>query len=87
MKPVYLGGMRGHQSAFYRPGTGWSGGQSHHHSLRQPAVYKRSLTVCASPLSVARRRRPGLRTKTAIVAVLVAIAGLLAIVLSGATQL
>jgi len=39
-----------------------------------------------SPLAVAHRRGPGIRTKTAIVAVLVALAGVLTLVLSGAVQ-
>jgi len=39
-----------------------------------------------SPLAVVHRRGPGVRTKTAIVAVLAALAGVLTLVLSGAVQ-
>ncbi len=87
MKPVYLGGVRGYQSAVYRPGTGWSGSESHRHSGHQPAVYNKIRPAHACPLTVARRRRPGLKTKAAIVATVVALAGLLTLVFSGAAQL
>ncbi len=87
MKPVYLGGVRGHQSAVYRPGLGWSGTEGHRHIGRQPAVFKKSQMIRACPLTVAHRRRPGLKTKAAIVAIVVVVAGLLTLVLSGAAQL
>ncbi len=87
MKPVYLGGVRGYQSAVYRPGAGWSGGDIHRRPVHQPAVHNRPVAFCASPLSVAQRRRPGLKTKTAIIAIMLVIASLLAIVMSGVAQL
>jgi hypothetical protein len=83
MKAVYLGGVRGHQSAVYRPGAGWSGIESHRRSRRQPAISLKKPMICACPLTVVRPRRPGLKTKTAIIAVMISLAGLLAIVLSG----
>jgi hypothetical protein len=87
MKPAYLGGVRGYQSAVYRPGLGWSGADSHRHAGHQPAVFKRNQSLHVCPLTVAHRRRPGLKTKTAIIAIVAAVAGLLTLVLSGAAQL
>ena len=87
MKPVYLGGVRGYQSAVYRPGIGWSGSQSHGHSHHQPSVFKKNQLARPCPLTIARRRRPGLKTKTAIIATMAALAGLLTLVLTGAAQL
>lgn len=87
MKPVYLGGVRGYQSAVYRPGTGWSAAaETHRHrGYRSPAPMANQ-PMHVSPLAVVRRPGPGIRTKTAIVAVLVALAGMLTLVLSGAVQ-
>jgi hypothetical protein len=87
MKPVYLGGVRGYQSAVYRPGMGWSGSQSHGHGGHQPSVFKKNQALRACPITVSRRRRPGLKTKTAIVAIMVVVAGLLTLVFTGAAQL
>ena len=87
MKPAYLGGVRGYQSAVYRPGMGWSGAEIRRHATHQPAVFKKSQSLHVCPLTVATRRRPGLKTKTAIVATVAAVAGLLALVLTGAAQL
>jgi hypothetical protein len=66
---------------------GWSGADSRWHVRRQPAVFKRSQTLRVCPLTVARRRRPGLKTKTVIIATIAAVAGLLTLVLTGAAQL
>ncbi len=87
MKAVYLGSVRGYQSAVYRPGTGWSSADIHRHVGRQPAVLKQKQLIRLCPLTVAKRRRPGLKTRIAILAILVSVAALLAIVLSGAAQL
>jgi hypothetical protein len=87
MKPAYLGGVRGYQSAVYKPGTGWSGAESRRHSGHQPAVFRKSQPVRVSPMTVAFGRRPGLKTRTAIVATVVAVAGILALVLAGGAQL
>lgn len=87
MKPAYLGGVRGYQSAVYRPGMGWSGATGHHHLRRQPAVFSRKQTLRVCPMAVARRRSPGLVTKTAIVAVMAGLACFLTLVLSGVAQL
>jgi hypothetical protein len=45
----------------------------------------RALHVC--PITVATRRRPGLKTKTAIVASIISIAGVLALVFTGVAQI
>jgi hypothetical protein len=89
MKPAYLGGVRGYQSAVYRPGMGWTGFETNRHWGHQPAVFKKSESraMHVSPLAVATRRRPGLKTKTAIVASVMAIAGVLALVLTGVAQI
>lgn len=86
MKVAYLGGTRGYQSAVYRPGVGWSGtGPRRRFVLPRTASTKgRPVRVC--PLTVARRRRPGLRTKTFIVASVVALATVLTVVLSGGAR-
>ncbi|MBN1320676.1 MAG: hypothetical protein JXA87_07545 [Thermoleophilia bacterium] len=86
MKPVYLGGVRGYQSAVYRPGMGWSATETHRHHGHRPPAPKANQPMRVSPLAVASRRGPGVRTKTAIVAVMVALAGVLTLVLSGAVQ-
>ncbi len=89
MKPTYLGGVRGYQSAVYRPGMGWTGTESHRHWGHQPAVFKKSQgrAMHISPLGVATRRRPGLKTKAAIIASVMTIAGVLALVFTGVTQI
>ena len=87
MKPAYLGGVRGYQSAVYRPGMGWTGYETHRHVGHQPAVFKKNATLHVSPLAVATRHRPGLKTKTAILASVATIAGVLALVFTGVAQL
>lgn len=87
MKDTYLGGTRGYQSAVYRPGTGWSGTDRRRHFGRQPLAFKKDRHVCVCPLTVAHRRRPGLRTKTLIVSSVVTVAALLTVVLSGGARL
>lgn len=84
MKPVYLGGVRGYQSAVYRPGAGWTGAETHRHfgSRRAPV---RTVSL-AYPLTVTRRRRPGARTKVAIVAIMATVAGVLTLVFGGGAQ-
>jgi hypothetical protein len=66
---------------------GWTGVESHRHSGHQPAVFKKNRSPHVCPLTVATRRRPGLKTKTAIIATIAAVASLLTIVLTGAAQL
>ena len=87
MKPAYLGGVRGYQTAFYRPGMGWSGYETNRRNFRQPAVFRKDRSVHLRPLAVARRRRPGLRTKTVIVASIITIAAVLALVFTGIAQI
>jgi hypothetical protein len=65
---------------------GWTGYETHRHAGRQPAVFKKNQSIHVSPLAVATRRRPGLKTKTAIVASIATIAGLLALVFTGVAQ-
>lgn len=81
MKPVYLGGVRGYQSAVYRPGTGWSGMETHRHLGTRRAPVRTARIAC--PLTVTERRRPGARTKVAIVAIMATVAGVLTLVLGG----
>ena len=87
MKDAYLGGTRGHQSAVYRPGTGWSGTDRRRHFGRQPLAFKKDRQVRVCPLTVSHRRRPGLRTKTFIVSSVVTVATVLTLVLSGGARL
>jgi hypothetical protein len=87
MKPVYLGGVRGYQAAVYRPGSGWTVADNRGHAHHQPAVLRKSQTPRVCQLAVARRHRPGLITRTAIVAVMAALVGFLTLVLSGVAQL
>ncbi len=84
MKPVYLGGVRGYQSAVYRPGEGWTGIHTHRHfGSRRPPVRTAPL---AYPLTVTQQRRPGARTKVAIVAIMVTVAAVLTLVFAGGVQ-
>jgi len=85
MKPVYLGGVRGYQSAVYRPGTGWSGSETHRHFGSRRAPVRTAPLAC--PLTVSQQRRPGARTKVAIVAGMATVAGVLTLVLGGGAQL
>jgi len=87
MKPVYLGGVRGYQSAVYRPGVGWGGAETYAHPHHPPAILRKSQALHMCPVTVARRHRPGMVTRTAIIAVLFALAGFLTLVLSGVAQL
>jgi hypothetical protein len=87
MKPVYLGAVKGYQSAVYRPGVGWTSGGDYRRSGRQPALFKKSQSMYACPVSVVQRRRPGIKTKVAIVSVVAVVAALLALVLYGGVQL
>jgi hypothetical protein len=87
MKAAYLGGTRGHQSAVYRPGTGWSGRDRHWRVGRQPQAFKKDRHALVCPLTVAHRRRPGLRTKMLIVSSVAVVAALLVLVLYGGFQL
>jgi hypothetical protein len=85
MKPVYLGGVRGYQSAVYRPGMGWSGTESHRHlGPRREPVRTAALVY---PMTVARQRRPGAKTKVAILAIMATVAAVLTLVLSAGAQL
>jgi hypothetical protein len=83
MKEGYLGGMRGYQSAFYRPGQGWSEYDHHRRFGLQPVAVKTGRHVRVAPLTVAYRRRPGLGTRTLIVSSVLVVGALLALVLSG----
>jgi hypothetical protein len=87
MKPVYLGAVRGQQSAFYRPGQGWTDGESQRLVGHRPTLYTRGRFSHACPVTVARRKGPGLVTKVIIIVVLAAMAAMLAIVLSGGAGL
>lgn len=83
MKAAYLGGVRGHQAAVYRPGTGWSGNEHVRRFGLQPRAFKNDGHLHVCPLAMAERRRPGLLAKTLIVLSVVVVAALLAMVLGG----
>jgi len=85
MEPVYLGGVRGHQSAVYKPGIGWSGAETRRHlRSRRPAVRTVPVTY---RMTVARQHRPGAGTKATIVVVMATVALVLTLVLGGVVQL
>ncbi len=86
MKPAYLGGVRGYQSATYRPGAGWNGIASHHRPVRQPAVFRKNRSVRVAPLEVAYQRRPGFKTRAAIIASIATVASILALVFVSGAQ-
>lgn len=85
MKAAYLGGTRGHQSAMYRPGAGWSRIERRRKFGRNPLAAARGGAARVTPLSVAYRRRPGLLARALIVSTVVLVAVLMAMVLSGVT--
>jgi hypothetical protein len=83
---MYLGGTRGYQSAVYRPGVGWSGTDRHHRVGRQPRAFKADRRPQVHPLTVAYRRRPGLRARALIVSSVIVVATVLAVVLTGGAR-
>ncbi|NLV72360.1 MAG: hypothetical protein GXY46_07110 [Actinobacteria bacterium] len=87
MKPVYVGGVRGYRSAIYRPGEGWSGDGIRRFTGLRLAAPGRNLASFPCPLTVSRQRRPGVKTKVAILAGMIAIAAMLALVFAGSAQL
>jgi hypothetical protein len=87
MKAAYLGGTRGHQSAVYRPGTGWTGNNRRRHVGVQPLAPARDRRATANPVTVAYRRRPGVRTKIVILSCVAGVTGLMTLVFSGALQI
>ncbi|NLE11797.1 MAG: hypothetical protein GX630_09845 [Actinobacteria bacterium] len=86
MKPAYLGGVRGYQSAVYRPGVGWNGVATHHHPARQPAVLRKNRSMRVAPLEVAYQRRPGFKARAAIIASIATVASVLALVFVSSAQ-
>ncbi len=87
MKPIYLGGVRGYQSAVYRPGVGWSGTEIRRHTARRPAAPARKPAVSPYLLTLSRKQRPGTKTKVAILATMVALVAIMALVFAGGAQL
>ena len=85
MKPAYLGGVRGYQSAVHRPSLRLSDAESRR-SMREPAVLRLPRPIPASPLDDVYRRRPGFRAKAFFIASFVTVAGLLAIAFVGSAQ-
>jgi hypothetical protein len=86
MKVAYVGGTGGYRGAVYRPGTGWSGTDRRRRFSFRPLAFKKERLVRVCPLTVAHRQRPGLRTRTLIVTMVVAVATVLTVVLSGAAR-
>jgi hypothetical protein len=85
MKPAYLGGVRGYQSAVHRPSLGLSDAESRR-TMREPAVLRRTQPIQASPLDDVYRRRAGFRKKAFFIASFATVAGLLAIAFVGSAQ-
>ena len=80
MKAAYLGGTRGYQSAYYRPGSGWTGTDRRIRFGRTRPVLAMGIGARITPLAMARPRRAGLVTKAVILALVVAIALAMAVV-------
>jgi hypothetical protein len=68
MKAAYLGGTRGYQSAYYRPGSGWVGGDGRRRFRPNRPVMLAGAGARISPLTVSRQKRPGLVAKAIILA-------------------
>jgi hypothetical protein len=83
MKAVYVGSVRGYQPPVYRPGMGWTSSGSDRRIGRGPAVFAHRRTSGFGPFSMAGRRRTSLKTKVAIVAMIVTIVALLWLVFGG----
>lgn len=86
MKAAFVGGTRGYRSAVYRPGSGWTVTDRRSVSSRRLRVLKKDRYVSTCPLAVARRRHPGLRTKTLVVSGVIVVATVLTVVLSGGSR-
>jgi hypothetical protein len=76
MKIGYLGGMRGYQTAVYRPGSGWTSRRGIVRFGRRPRAFYLHGLLSVAPMTVARRRQPGVRTRITIVASVI-VAGVL----------
>ena len=85
MKPAYMGGVRGYQSAVHRPGVGLSDLESRRRPLREPAVFTKSRVANARPLEEVCRRR-GFRAKAAFIASVATVAAMVAIAFVGSAQ-
>ena len=85
MKAAYLGGTRGYQSAYYRPGSGWTETDRRRRHSRIRPVLATATGARITPLAMARPHRPGLMTKALILTLVVAIALAMAVVLGGIT--
>ena len=85
MKAAYLGGTRGYQSAYYRPGSGWTETARRRRCGRVRPVLATANGARITPLAMARPHRPGLVTKAVILTLIVAIALAMAVVLGGLT--
>ena len=83
MKVGYLGRMRGYQTAVYRPGRGWTSRRSAIRFGRRSRAFYLDGTFKVAPLTVARRRQPGLGTHITIVASVIVAALLVGLSLGG----
>jgi hypothetical protein len=84
MKAAYLGGTRGYQSAYYRPGYGWTGtDRRRRYGRNRPVLATAGVRIY--PLAMSRPRRPGLITRAVILTLVVAISLAMAVVLGGLT--
>jgi hypothetical protein len=83
MKISYLGGMRGYQTAIYRPGSGWTSRRGTVRFGRRPRAFHLDGLSFLAPITVARRRQPGLATRITIVASVITAAVLVGLSLGG----
>jgi len=86
MKPVYLGAVRGYEPPTYRPGLGWSAGDTSRRSNRGAPVFSGRRAGYSQPL-IATRRRRGLRGKVTLLSLVIIVAAVVALVLRGVMHL
>lgn len=84
MKPTYMGGVRGYQSAIHRPGMGPGDPMSRRRLVHEPAVFKKSRAASAGSHDEVRRR--SFRTKAAFIASFATVAAVVAIAFVGSAQ-
>ena len=84
MRPTYMGGVRGYQSAVHRPGMGPGGSMNRRRLVHEPAVFKKSRAATLDSHEEVRRR--GFRTKAAFIASFATVAAVVAIAFVGSAQ-
>jgi hypothetical protein len=85
---TYLGGSKRYETAYYRPGSGWTPPAGHKkHGRMRPAMAAGARGARVTPLTTASPRRPGFVTRAIIVGVVISVTVALATVLGGAVGL